>query len=174
MMRPYPVPPSYMLGAMVCKKFGNKWFKGTVDQVHQDEDSLCWHVTYSDFDEEDLEAEQLAAVILYHPLVDHAGDVQVPEVNTLVWFAKDNMPVLGKVVAVDATLPRPLSVQLMRPSGGTKHITAARFSPAQDEDGHPIMVQLTVQQVVLKVQSLTKGGYLQAQDRRRFAKFLKT
>ena len=172
MMRPYPVPPSFMLGAVVCKQFGNKWFKGTVDRVHQDENEICWHVTYSDFDEEDLEAAQLAQVLLYHPLVDHAGDIQVPDLESFVWFARNNMPVIGKVVAVDATLPRPISVLLYQPESGSKGVVGARFVPATNEEGDKTMLQLTPQQVVMQVSSLTTRGYLRAADRRRLAAFL--
>ena len=161
-----------MLGAIVCKRFGNKWYKGTVDNVHQDEDQLCWHVTYSDFDEEDLEAAQLAEVLLYHPLVDHASDILVPEVGTFVWFARDNMPVLGKVTAVDATLRRPISVRLYQPESGSKNVTTARFVPAVNEDGADTILQLTPQQVVMGVESLTARGYLNAVDRRRLAMVL--
>ena len=33
----YPVPDSFFLGAKVVKKFGHKWFVGTVDEVDSDE-----------------------------------------------------------------------------------------------------------------------------------------
>ena len=130
-------------------------------------------MTYSDFDEEDLEAAQLAQVLLYHPLVDHAGDINVPEVESFVWFARNNMPVIGKVVAVDATLPRPISVLLYQPESGSKGVIGARFVPATNEDGDTTMLQLTPQQVVMRVRSLSAKGYLKAADRRRLAAFLK-
>ena len=127
-MRPYPVPPAYMLGALVCKQFGGKWYKGSIDNAHQDEDKLCWHVTYSDFDEEDLEA----AVVLYHPLLDHAGGFEVPEPGYYVWFAKDNLPVLDRVVSVDVTLPRPLVVKLHKPVRDSTTVV--------NEEGNPILM----------------------------------
>ena len=79
MMRSFRVPPSFFLGAKVLKPFGDKWYHGTVDQVHQDESVLCWHVTYSDFDGEDLEAAQLAKILIYHPLVDSTGDLSASQ-----------------------------------------------------------------------------------------------
>ena len=145
-----------------------------MDQVHQDEAELCWHVTYSDFDEEDLEAAQLAEVVLYHPLVDHAGDLDVPEPDSYVWFARENMPVMGRVVAVDATLPRPITVHLYNPTGGAKGVVSARYVPASNDEGRPELIQLTIQQVVMRVKSLTKGGYLPATDRHRLRSFLGT
>ena len=145
-----------------------------VDRVHQDEDKVCWHVTYSDFDEEDLEAAQLAEVLLYHPLMDHAGDVAVPRQDSFVWFARNNLPVLGKVLAVDPTISRQVSVQLYQPAAGSKNVVTARYVPVSNGDGQPEVMQLTVQQVVLGVDVLTKGGYLRTNDRRRLQTFLKS
>ena len=82
-----------------------------------------------------------------------------------MWFARNNMSVLDKVVAVDATLRRPISVQLYQPESGSKKVTNDRFIPAADEDGVMTILHLTPQQVVLKVESLTAGGYLRASDR---------
>ena len=82
------------------------------------------------------------------------------------------MPVLGKVVAVDPTLPRPVTVNLYHPAGKAKGVVSARFIPALDDEGRPELMQLTVQQVVMGVKALTKGGYLQAADKRRLRQFL--
>ena len=90
--------------------------------------------------------------------------MQVPEVDTYVWFTRNNVSVLDQVVPVDTTLPRPLSVQLMQSGQRTKNIVKVKFSPTMDEEGLIIMVQLTAQQVVLQVHSLTNGGYLPAEE----------
>ena len=147
---------------------------GTVDQVHQDEETPCWHVTYTDFDEEDLEAEQLAGTLIYHPLVDAAGDMVVPEVGQMVWFARNNVPVMGKVTVVDATLPRPVSVHLWAPRLGTNNLVKTVFQPQMDENGQPLVVRLTVSQVVLTMDKLTEAGRMKISDQRRLARFLRS
>ena len=68
-----------------------------------DEGENLWHVTYRDFDEEDLNLEQLAKTLIYHPGLASAGEVTLPEVDTMVWFAQNQRPQLGKVEAVDPT-----------------------------------------------------------------------
>ena len=105
-------------------------------------------------------------------IIPCSSDISVPAVDTYVWFARNNMPVLGRVVEVDATLPRPLSVQLMTPEKGQTQVASARFRPAVDNEGQPLMVQLTVQQVVMQVESLTNAGFLRSSDRRRFNAFI--
>ena len=173
-MRSFPVPAQFFIGAKVYKRFGSKWYGGTVDQVHQDEDTTCWHVTYTDFDEEDLDAEQLAEVIIYHPLVDASGDLEVPKVGQMVWFAQNNVPVMGQVTAVDATTPRPITVQVWVPKRGTGNILKATFQPKVEDDGHSTVVRLTVPQVVLTVDKLTPGSRLSTADQQRLSRFLRS
>ena len=69
-------------------------------------------------------------------------------------------------------LSRPVTVHLYLPAGGVKNIASARFVPARNEEGKPELMQLTIQQVVMKVDSLTKGGCLYAVDKRRLKTFL--
>ena len=96
----------------------------------------------------------------------------MPEVESFVWFARNNMPVIGKVVVVDPTLPRPITVLLYQPESGSKGVIGARFVPATNEDGETTSLQLTPQQVVMQVSSLTTKGYLRASDKRRLSAFL--
>ena len=37
MLSSFPVPASYFLGAKVMKRFKNKWYQGTVDDIYQDD-----------------------------------------------------------------------------------------------------------------------------------------
>lgn len=70
MLRLFPVPPSFFLGARVLKRFDQKWYQGTVNDVVQDEETTLWHVSYSDFDGEEMDIQQLASHIYSHPLLD--------------------------------------------------------------------------------------------------------
>ena len=72
----YPVPSSFFLGSIIVKKFGGQWCEGKVDWVDADEGETLWHVTYMDFDEEQLTLEELSQVISYHPLMDATSDLQ--------------------------------------------------------------------------------------------------
>ena len=169
MMRPYEVSLGFFLGAKVYKLFEkegvDKWFEGTVDQVVQDADEVCWHVTYSDFDEEELNLQQLAGVLGYHPMVDAVGDLEVPEVGTFVWFAEGNHPRLGRVSSVDPTLPRPVTVDVFAPRGGARSLAAASFEMMRDEAGETTSKRITIQQIRLRFDSLTARGYLTTRDR---------
>ena len=66
MTRSFPVSREFFLGATVAKKFGNRWCTGKVDKSYQDEDEALWHITYSDFDVEDMTRQELAGCLVYH------------------------------------------------------------------------------------------------------------
>ena len=166
----YPVPDSFFLGAKVGRKFGSQWFVGTVDQACKDEGDSVWRVTYSDFDSEEVDRQTLAKMLAYHPLLDTTFDLEVPAVGTFVWFSEDQNPRLGKVVEVDPSTSRPLTVQVFLPQAGAGDITRARFFPATDtETGKATLQQLTLPQVILRFPSLTVRGFLSAKDRRALA-----
>ena len=55
----YPVPSSFFVRAKVKKKFGGRWCSGTVDWVDTDEGETLWHVTYDEFDEEQMTRAEL-------------------------------------------------------------------------------------------------------------------
>ena len=174
MLSSYPVSDSFFLGAQVYRKFGKKWFPGTVDQTSADEGESVWRVTYSDFDSEEVDKQGLASILIYHPLLDAHSDIQVPEVESLVWFSKDQQPQLGRVLEVDPSSPRPLSVRLYVPLTPNTDLVGARYMPAVDpENDQPIIQRLTMPQVVLRLdKDLTKRGYLQASDRRRLGRLI--
>ena len=149
-MSSYPVPDSFFVGARVCRKFGKKWFIGIVDQTYKDEKDSVWKVTYSDFDSEEVDRQKLASLLAFHPLLDTLADISVPEVDSFVWFSEDQQPRLGKVLEVDPSVSRPITVHLYSPQAGAKDITRARFHPTTDpETNQPMLKQLTVPQVIL-------------------------
>ena len=160
---------SFFLGARVAKRFGGTWFEGTVDEVDCDHEGVTlWHITYPDFDGETMTRGELATHIVYHPLLDTAGDLDVPEVDQFVWYSSNGKPRLGKVIEVDPTVSRPLTVQIYRPQSNARSIAVARFSAATEVDsGEPAVDRITLFQVQLRLKALTRQGYLSGQDRKR-------
>ena len=122
-------------------------------------------------DEEELNREQLATILAYHPLVDAVGDIEVPEVGSFVWFAEGNQPRLGRVSTVDATLPRPLAVDLFEPRSGARSLARASFKLVRSADtDETVQRRITIQQVRLRFAHLTARGYLTTKDRVRLRK----
>ena len=166
----YPVPDSFFLGALVCRKFGPSWFLGTVDQTFKDEEESVWKVTYSDFDSEEMDLQKLASLIVFHPLLDTKSDIEIPAVHSFVWFSEAQLPRLGQVMEIDPSVSRPITVHLYSPHPGARDISHARFHPATDQDtNQPILQQLTLAQVILRVSKLTPRGFLSPADRRSLA-----
>ena len=164
----YPVPSSFFLGAVVLKKFGGRWCEGKVDWVDSDEGETLWHVSYKDFDEEQMTMEEMSQVIAYHPLMDATSDLQVPASGSFVWFAVNQQPRLGRVVSVDPTLSRPIVVEVFEPQANAVSLPRARFVLSQDPDTQePRISNITLYQVILRFESLTQRGYLSAADRRK-------
>lgn len=123
--------------------------------MDQDEDNVLWYVVYTDFDEEQLDKSQMSDIVVYHPLLDVHGDLDVPQVDTYVWFSQNQQPFLGKVM-VDPTVTRPIVVQLYRPQVNAVSLPRARFQGAVDNDtGEPIVFHLTLPQIQLRFDSLT-------------------
>ena len=150
------------------KKFGNQWFLGTVDELQDDEGTQLWHVTYQDFDGEDLTRAELTAVLAYHPLLNTEGDLEPPELGSFVWFSQSGHPRLGMVTTIDPTVSRPVIVQLHEPKKGSSPLYAARFRAAtQEGNDEPQLARITLHQIMLKVKTLSARGYLTAADRNR-------
>ena len=155
----------------MARKFDGKWFLGIVDELEVDEGTKLWHVSYEDFDGEDLSREELATSLLYHPLLNTEGDLAVPEVGTFVWFSQRNLPRLGQITAIDPTVSRPVSVQLYEPRSSDTAVHLARFRPARTEDtAEPAMAKITLHQILLRFNSLTTRGFLGTKERERLRK----
>ena len=173
MTRSFAVPDSFFLGVKVARKFNNKWFLGTVDELEVDEGTKLWHVAYEDFDGEDLSRGELAAAVLYHPLLNTEGDLEVPEVGTFVWFSQKNLPRLGQVTSIDPTVSRPVSVQLYEPRKEDAAIHLARFRPARDDESTgPVLAKITLHQILLRFKALTTRGFLCSKDREKLRRAL--
>ena len=173
MLRSYPVSNTFFLGARVVKKFGQKWFAGTVDQVMDDEGTPVWNITWSDFDSEEVDRQQLAQLLCYHPYLDTECDIRVPEVGSFVWYSDRQRPQLGKVCEVDPTSPRPVIVQLFVPHRGAADISRARFSIMMDnQTQEPVLRRLTLPQIILRFSSLTARGHLSTKDRARLSRLI--
>ena len=147
---------------------------GTVDELEVDEGTKLWHVTYEDFDGEDLNRRELAAALLFHPLLNTEGDLQVPALDSLVWFSQDSQPRLGKVMEIDPTVSRPLTLHIYEPMKHSGGLHLARFRPCLEKDSQgPLVARITLHQVMLQLAGLTKTGCMQAADRLRLQKVLK-
>ena len=70
-------------------------------------------------------------------------------------------PRLGKVVAVDPTLPRPVTVRLFEPSTGARRLSLTVFRPVPvDDDGVGGHTQLHLFQIRFGFQALLGSGKL--------------
>jgi hypothetical protein len=176
MLVPFPVAPEFFLGAKVRRKFEQGIFVGTVADLYEDEGETLWRVVYSDFDAEDLSLNELTDGLVYHPRLDHAADLELPEVGSFVWYSQDRAPCLGKVVELDPTLPRPLTVHVYDPQPSKGGLQSARFEARRPEAGarevSGIHDQLFLAQIRFGFEALTAEGYLRKKDRKRLKKCL--
>ena len=171
--RSYAVPDSFFLGAKVMKRFSGKWYLGTVDELERDENTKLWHVTYDDFDGEDLTREELAACLVFHPLLNTEGDMAIPKVGSLVWFSQQGQPRLGEVLNLDPAVSRPLVVHLYEPRKGSTPLHRAQFRPILDKDtAEPMVTRITLHQVIYNFEHLSATGFLLAKDRNKLHRSL--
>ena len=173
MLSSFPVPPSFFLGAKVLKKFKDKWYRGTVDDVSQDEGNFLWHISYSDFDGEEMDRQQLAAHLQSHPLLDPESDLPTPDIDSLVWFSEQGRPALGRVVHIDPTVARPVGVHKYKTVGRNTALPRARFvEMVSEKGGDPVIAHITLHQIRLIVKSLTRGGKLKFPDQQKLSRLL--
>ena len=171
--RSYAVPDAFFLGAKVMRRFSGKWFTGTVDELERDEGTKLWHVSYPDFDGEDLTRQELAVALAYHPLLNTEGDLDIPVVGTYVWFSQQSRPRLGQVTSIDPAVARPVVVQLYEPQRGSGPIYKARFRPARHEDtSKPVVSRITLHQIILSFPKLSSRGHLTPADRKKLQRSL--
>ena len=114
--------------------------------------------------------------LVYHPTLDHTADLDLPEVGSFVWYSQDRAPCLGRVVELDPTLPRPLTVHVYDPQTTKGGLPAARFQARRPEAGvrevSGIHDQLFLAQIRFGFDSLTAEGFLRKGDRTRLKKCL--
>ena len=155
------------------KRFGARWYWGTVDLVMDDEGTPIWNITWSDFDSEEVDRQQLAQLICYHPYLDTDRDVQVPAVGSYVWYSDKQRPQLGRVCEVDPSSPRPIVVQLYAPHPGAPDLTRARYGLTADQETHePILRRLSIPQILLRLPTLSPRGFLTSKDRARLTQLI--
>ena len=141
--------------------------------VDVDEGEPLWQVTCEDFDSNQMSRRDLAAHLVYHPLLNTSGDLHVPVEGSMVWFSQDQRPVLDKVVSVDPSSPRPVVLHVHVPQSPGKRLHLTRFEPSVNEPaGDPVLARITVHQILTEVQQLTGRGHLSSQDRRRLVNCL--
>ena len=79
MLVPFPMSPSFSLGARVRRSFDQGIHVGTVTDLYEDEGQPLWKVVYNDFDSEDLSEEELVEALVYHPILDNSIELDVLE-----------------------------------------------------------------------------------------------
>ena len=115
----HSTPPSgFWLGCRVLRKFQKKWFQGAVDDVSVDDGQTYFHVTFEDFDEQELDLGEVWDSVIYHPELEvnqeELSSAMLPKVGSMVLFAAKYQPCLGKVVEVQTHSIRPVVVQIYR------------------------------------------------------------
>ena len=170
-MVPFPVASSFFIGARIMRKFKQGIFSGTVSHVIEDEGETLWHVIYEDFDSEDLSANELYEAIYYHPLLDATSDLVLPSLGDFVWYSFDRLPRLGKVVSLDPTTARPVTVRVFVPrsGAGSLPLAACKPKPQRDEDreGSGCFDHLHLSQIRFGFPDLTGAGKLPASAQKR-------
>ena len=173
MTRSFRVPDSFFIGAQVAKRFSGQWYLGKVTEVLVDEKDTLWQIIYEDFDASQMDKQELAQALAYHPLLNTAGDLLVPEVGSFVWFSENQAPKLGRVREVDPTNSRPVVLQRYAPQSNATRLHLARFQAEHaKETGEPEVTRITPHQIIFKVKQLTTRGFLAAADRRKLASCL--
>ena len=90
---------------MLCK-FQRSWFLGTVDDVTVDDAQTLFHVTFEDFNEQEMDLGEVHEHVIYHPELDKASNgleaTILPQVGTmvLVLFVENYDPHIEVVVEV--------------------------------------------------------------------------
>ena len=173
----HSTPPSgFWLGCRVLRKFGSDWYQGTVDDISVDEGQTYFHVTFEDFDEQELDMGEVWDSVIYHPELEGGdgdlGPAEYPEVGSTVLFAANQQPCLGKVVEVQPYAQRQVVVQLWTPARRSKDFISSKFRSAAS-DGEISQRALTVSQLRLSKISLSESGNLSPASRKDVAKMLK-
>ena len=121
-------------------------------------------MVFDDFDAEELSANELYDATYYHPLLDASSDLPLPEIDDFVWYSFDRLPRLGRVVSLDPTTARPVTVRVHVPKAGARDLPGATYKPRpqqdDDRDQSGCFDHLHLTQIRFGFRSLTKGGRL--------------
>ena len=86
----------------------------------------------------------------YHQELEADYHAEQLEVGGFVWFSENQQPRLGKILAVDATSPRPVTVQMFVPQANAASLSRVRFRAARHEEGgKPKVTRITIHQIQL-------------------------
>ena len=116
---------------------------------------------------------ELAKLLTHHQELEADYQAEQLEVGGFVWFSENQQPRLDKILAVDVTAPRPVTVQMFVSQANAASLSRARFRAARHEEGgKPKVTRIMMHQIQLRFQQLTTRGFLGAADRRRLDKLL--
>ena len=128
---------------------------GTIDEVTTDQGQTFFHVTYPDFDEEELDLGEVWKSACYHPELDAARDglsiPTLPPEGSVVLYSANYEPRLGKVVELREDLDKPVVVQLWKPKRarrGPTNLIKAKFT-THDTPEDPERSALSLSQIRL-------------------------
>ena len=121
-VRSHGKPPSgFWIGCRVLREFEGKTYVGTIDDVSTDEGLTYFHVTYEDFDKEEIDLGEVIDSVVYHPELDVAtrglSSAPMPSECSMVLYASNYQPRVGvgKVLEVHPFLTKSVVVQVWKP-----------------------------------------------------------
>ena len=146
-------PCGFWIGSRILRTFNGKVFSGIIDQVEEDDGKRFFHVSYDDFDEEELDFGELIDSVYYHPELDAANAVlsadTLPKEGTFVLFAADYEPRVGKVIELRPDDRKQIVIQMWRPKRprrGRAELSTAQYA-TRDSDSDPDRRSITLAQV---------------------------
>ena len=152
----------FWLGCRVLKLFNNKPFVGVVDDVELDEGQPIFHVTFSDFDEMEMNAGEVWDSAIYHPRLEIDDEdnlaTPLPDLDSFVLFSLNQQPRIGQVVEIRNHDQRPIVVQLWKPHRRVKDFISARFAPHSDGD-EPSLQAMTAARIRVSDLRINDRGY---------------
>ena len=141
-----------------------------------DEGQQFFHVTFDDFDEQELDLGEVWDSVIFHPELEVNAEGLAPpvfpEIGSVVLFAANYQPCLGEVVEVQPHSQKPVVVNKYRPTRSSRDFLSAKFTPAL-ADGDPEQRALTIPQIKVSGMRFDDAGYLDTPSRKRLSMTLK-
>ena len=152
---------------------------GIIDEVTVDQGQTFYHVVFADFDEEELDLGEVWTSVCYHPELDAAKDgltvPQMPKEGSLVMYALNYDPRIGKVVEIREDLAKPVVVQIWKPKrarrGPTDLVTAKYSTDDTAED--PERTALSLAQIRMDCLHFDENDHLDRVSQKAVKKILK-
>ena len=134
-------PAGFWIGCRVLREFDGKTYVGIIDDISTDEGQVFFHVSYDDFDEEELDLGEVIDAVIYHPELDVArhglSSPVLPTEGSFLLYAADYQPRVGRVLEVHPTINKSVVVQVWRPKqprNGVADIANARYKTLDSEE----------------------------------------